>query len=96
MIIYPHISGFPKFDGMGSILFLLACSVPPSCLTLCNPMHCGPPGFFIRGISQARILEWIAVSFSRGSSPPRDQTYISCVAGGFFTTEPPGKSLFCP
>ena len=44
-------------------------------------------------ISQARILEWVAISFSRGSSRPRDRTYVSCLAGGFFffTTEPPRK-----
>ena len=46
-----------------------------------------PPGSFVHGISQARILEWVAISSSRGSSQPRDQTRVSCVAGGFFTTE---------
>ena len=53
-----------------------------------DPMHCSPPGFSLCGISQARILEWVAISFSRGSSQPRDQTlisYVSCTAGGFFT-----------
>ena len=44
-------------------------------------------------ISQVRILREAAVSFSRGSSRPRDQTHISCLAGGFFTTEPPGKPM---
>ena len=43
------------------------------------------------GILQARILEWMAVPFSRGSSQPRDQTWVSCIAGGFFTTELSGK-----
>ena len=46
------------------------------------------------GFSQARILEWVAIPFSRGSSWPRDQTHISCLAGKFFTTEPPGKPNF--
>ena len=50
-----------------------------------------PPGFYVHGIFQARILEWGAISFSRGSSWPRDQTCISCIAGGFFTTEPTRK-----
>jgi len=50
-------------------------------------MDCSPPGSSVHGISQARILEWIAISFSRGSSRPRDQTCISCLAGRFFTTE---------
>ena len=47
-----------------------------------------PPGFFVHGISQARTLEWVAISFSRGSSWPRYQTWVSCIAGRFFTTEP--------
>jgi len=49
-------------------------------------MGCSPPGSSVHGISQARILEWVAISFSR-SSRPRDQTHVSCLAGGFFTTE---------
>ena len=51
-----------------------------SYLTLCNPMECSPPGSFVHGIFQARILEWVAISFSRGSSRPRDQTSTSCIA----------------
>ena len=43
-----------------------------SCLILCNPMDCSLPGSSVHGISQARILEWVAISSSRGSSPPRD------------------------
>ena len=50
------------------------------------------PGSSVHRIFQARILEWVAISFSRGSSRPRDQTQISYTAGGFFTTEPPEKS----
>ena len=42
------------------------------CLTLCDPMDCNPPGSSVHGIFQARVLEWIAISFSRGSSQPRD------------------------
>ena len=45
-----------------------------SCPILCNPMDCSPPGFSVHGISQTRILEWVAIPFSRGSSWPRDQT----------------------
>ena len=45
------------------------------------------------GIVQARILEWVAMPFSRGSSQPRNQTYVSCTEGRFFTAEPPGKPL---
>ena len=48
----------------------------------------------VHGISQARIQEWVAISFSKEYSPPRDQTCISCIAGGFFTAEPPGKPTY--
>ena len=56
-----------------------------SCLTLSNPMDWSPPASSVRGILQARILEWVAMPFSRGSSQPRDQTQVSRTAGGFFT-----------
>ena len=62
-------------------------------LLFCNPMNCSPPGSSVHGISQARIQEWVAISFSRRSSWLRDHTWVSCLAGGFFTTEPTGKSL---
>ena len=55
------------------------------CPTLCNPMDCSPPGSSVPEIFQARILEWVAISFSRGSSQPRDRTQASCTAGRFFT-----------
>ena len=51
-----------------------------SCPTLCDPMDCSPPGFSVHGILQARVLEWVAISFSRGSSQPKDQTHISCIS----------------
>ena len=56
------------------------CLVVKSCLTLSDPMDCGPPGSSVRGILQARILEWIAISSSGGSSQPRDQTCVSCIS----------------
>ena len=56
-----------------------------SCLPLCNPMDCSPPGSSVHGIFQARILEWAAIPFSRGSSRPRDQTKVSWTASRFFT-----------
>ena len=61
------------------------CSDAQSCLSLCDPLDCSLPGSSLHGIFQARILEWVAISFSKGSSPPRDQTWVFCVAGGFFT-----------
>ena len=53
--------------------------------TLCNPMDCSLPGFSVYAIFQARVLEWVAISFSRGSSRPRDQTQVSCIVGRHFT-----------
>ena len=58
-----------------------ASEVTQSCLTLCDPVDCNPPGSSVHGILQARILEWVAISFSRGSSRPGDQTQVSCTAG---------------
>ena len=57
------------------------CEVTQSCPTLCDPMNCRPPGSSV----QARILEWVAISFSRGSSWPRDWTWVSHIAGRRFT-----------
>ena len=61
--------------------------VAESCLTLCNSMDRSPPGSSVHGILQARILEWITIPFSRGSSQPRDQTWVSCIAGRLFTIQ---------
>ena len=52
---------------------------------LCDPMDCSSPSSSIHGIFQARVLEWVAISFSRGSSWPRDRTQVSCIAGWRFT-----------
>ena len=54
------------------------------CLPLCDPMDCSLPGFPVHGILQARILEWVTISFSRGSSPPRDRTRVSRIRGRRF------------
>ena len=59
--------------------------VTQSCPTLCDPMNCSLPGSFALGILQARILEWVAVLFSRVSSQPSNQTQLSCIEGEFFT-----------
>ena len=60
-------------------------SVAQSCPTLCDPMDCSPPGSSVHGILQARILEWVAIPFSRGSSWPRNQTWVFHIEGRFFT-----------
>ena len=59
--------------------------VTQSCPTLCDPKDCSLPRSSVHGIFQARVLEWVAISFSRGSSQPRDQTWVSCIVGRFFT-----------
>ena len=69
---------------------VLACSVAKSSLTLCDPMACSPPGSSVHRISQARILEWIAIFYSSGSLQPKDGTQVSYLAYRFFTIEPPG------
>ena len=58
--------------------------VAQSCLTLCDPVECSPSGSSVHGILQARILEWVAISYSRGSSHPRDRTQVSRIAGKHF------------
>ena len=72
----------------------VVCMVVQLCLVLCNPMDCSPSGSSDNGISQARILEQVAISYSKGSSQPRDQTCISvspALACAFLITVPPGK-----
>ena len=89
-----------KTDSRGTeekSLCVCVCVCMLSCVGLfCNPMDCCPPGSSILGNIQARIMEWVAISFSRGSSQPRNQTRVSCIsalAGGLFMTAPSGKSL---
>ena len=59
--------------------------VAQSCRTLCGSMDCSPTGYSVHGIFQARVLEWGAISFSRGSSRPRDRTPVSCIVGRYVT-----------
>ena len=73
-------------QGSPSSLFLESESeVAQSCLTLCDHMDCNPAGSLVHGIFQAWILEWVAISFSRGSSQPRDPTWVSHNVGRRFT-----------
>ena len=58
--------------------------VTQSCPTLCDPMGCSLSGFSVHGIFKARVPEWVAISFSRGSSLPRDQTRVFCIVGRCF------------
>ena len=76
--IYPHLKIIIK----GQKVKVL---VTQSCLTLCNPMDYSLPESSVLGILQARILEWVAILFSRGSSWPKGWTWVSCIASRFFT-----------
>ena len=78
-------SNYPKWSRSVVSDSLWPGEVAQSCLTLCDPVDCSLPVSSIHGILQARILEWVAISFSRGSSQPRDQTQVSCTAGRRFT-----------
>ena len=69
------------------------CMCVQSCPTLCNRMDYNLPGSSVHGILQARILEWVAVSFSKGSSCPRDQTQLSCLAGDSLSLSHQGSPL---
>ena len=64
-----------------------------SCLTFCDPMDCSLPGSSVHGILQARILEWVAIPFSRGSSQPRDPACVLFITSGFFPPTPREKAL---
>ena len=66
-------------------IFLVVVLVAQSCQSLCDSMDYRPPGSSVHGILQARILEWVAIPFSRGSSQPRDWTQVSCIVSRFFT-----------
>ena len=65
-----------------------------SCPTLWDLMDSSQPGSSVHGIFQARILDRVAISYSKGSSCHKDRTRVSCLTGRFFTTEPPGKPLW--
>ena len=74
------------------LTFMLMCtarqvkmSVARSCPTLCDSTDCSLPGYSVPGVFQVRILEWVAISFARGSSRPRDRTWVFHIAGRFFT-----------
>ena len=79
MIILSEVS--QKEKDKYHMISLVKAKVTQSCLTLCDPLD-----YTVHGILQARILEWVAFPFSRGSSQRRDRTQVSLVAGGFFTS----------
>ena len=84
---FPHgaISSWEKETHTEGIKELVRVKVDQWCPTVCNPMNRSPPGSSVHGILQERIMEWVAIPFSRGSSQPRDWAQVSGIAGGFFT-----------
>ena len=87
-----------SFKEQGGPCILCCVLVAQSCsVSLGSHRMCSPPGSSVHGIVQARILEWVASPFSKGSSRPRDWTWVSCIAGRFFTvwttTEALGSAL---
>ena len=99
-LINPCACPFSPGSGQPNYIFLLNHSlaivekVAQSYPTLCDPVDCGPPGFFVHGIFQARILEWVAIPFFRGSSQPRDQTQSPALQANSLPSEPPGKPKY--
>ena len=83
--VLPTGTTWMKLEGVMPSKVKVKVLVAQSCPTLCDPMDCSPPGSFVHGIFQARMLEWVAIHFSRGSSWFRDQTQVSRIAGRFFT-----------
>ena len=80
-----HESSKSKIFGTFEEVVKTESEVAQSCLTLWHSMACSLPGFSVHGVFQVRVLEWVAISFFGGSSPPRDQTQISLTAGRRFT-----------
>ena len=83
----------PKDMGKKKMFWLsFWCIVAQSCQILCDPMDYSPPGSSVHRILQGRILEWFAMPFSRGSSQPRDWTWVSHIAGKLFTVWAPWEA----
>ena len=80
---------------LDSLWLFCCCSLTAHlCPTLCDPIDCSPPGSPVRGIFQARILKWVAISSCRRSSLPRDQTHVSCIGRRIFTASATWEAYF--
>ena len=82
---------FGTQPSLWSNYYFVLCTVIQSCLTLWDPMDCSPPGSSVHGMSQTRILEWVAISFSRECSQPRDRSGSHALQADSLPSEPPGK-----
>ena len=86
LLKYHFISVTPMFSWCKELIYPFWSLVKfQSCPTLCNPRDCSPPGSTVHEILQARILEWVAILFSREFFQIRDRIWVSCTAGRFFT-----------
>ena len=90
----PNTITFERAENTCLSLTVCACSVTLVMSNFLHHMYCSPLGSWIRRILQTRILEWVAMLYSMESSPPRDRTCNSCIAGRFLTAEPPGRPAF--
>ena len=93
-LVFKHVTGNWLIHACNFLKAIFKLLVTQSCLTLCDPMDCGPPGSSVHGILQARILEWVAIPFFRGTSRPRDRTLVSCIAGRFFIVWATWEALY--
>ena len=100
MIAINNIGWFAMCQMLYTKDLVFVCLVAQSCPTLCNPIDCSPLSPLSMGILQARTLEWVAMPSSRASSQPSDWTWVSHIAGGFFTVWATREALlspyFCP
>ena len=87
-VLFQNCFGYSLSSAITTLRLLV--KVAQWCPTLCNPMD-----YTVHGFLQARILKWVAFPFSRGSSQPRDQTHVSHIAGGFFTSWATRKAPLC-
>ena len=86
VIVLNLLVSFGRINILTTLNLPVHSEVTQSCPTLCDPVDCSQPGSSIHGIFQARVLEWVAISFSRGSSRPRDQTQVCHIVGRRFTS----------
>ena len=91
LIVFHRVEEALKPTGEKSPIMQSESEITQSCPTLCDPMDCSLSGSSIHGIFQARVLEWIAISFSRGSSRPRNRTRSPALQADALPSEPPGK-----
>ena len=97
--IGPPLKFWPFMISLRTVMALVSVSIcvclfAQSCPTLCYPRYYNLPGSSVHGILQARILEWVAIAFSKGSSQHRDQTWVSCISGSFFIIRATREGLF--